>query len=154
MKPSGLLVLFTLTFSGFVFSGVDNVNSLSAKDEQQFKDKINEVKTTGLKPTDDNIYNICFASSMLLINAANDAVSGQYIGDKWIGELLLINHSEYRDIVKILIKTDSVIEIKNNPEYFNKNFQMKCRASPEEYIKNYKNIFRVKMTKEDIDNQW
>ncbi|HGU6444848.1 TPA: hypothetical protein ACNABU_005621 [Citrobacter amalonaticus] len=154
MKPSGLLVLFTLTFSGFVFSGVDNVNSLAAQDEQQFKDKINEVKTTGLKPTDDNIYNICFASSMLLINAANDAVSGQYIGDKWIGELLLINHSEYRDIVKSLIKTDSVIEIKNNPEYFNKNFQMKCRASLEEYIKNYKNIFRVKMTKEDIDNQW
>ena len=46
MKPSGLLVLFTLTFSGFVFSGVDNVNSLSSQDEQQFKDKINEVKTT------------------------------------------------------------------------------------------------------------
>lgn len=154
MKPSGLLVLLTLIFSNFAFSSVNSDSSMSIQDEKQFRDKIKEVKTIGLKPTDENIYNICFASSMLLINAANDAVSGQYIGDKWIGELLLINHNEYRNIVKGLIKTDSVMGIKNNPEYFNKNFQMKCRASPEEYIKNYNNIFRVKMTKEDIDNQW
>ncbi|QPO98277.1 hypothetical protein GVI61_17815 [Citrobacter freundii] len=154
MKPSGLLVLLTLIFSNFAFSSVNSDSSMSIQDEKQFRDKIKEVKTIGLKPTDENIYNICFASSMLLINAANDAVSGQYIGDKWIGELLLINHNEYRNIVKSLIKTDSVMGIKNNQEYFNKNFQMKCRASPEEYIKNYNNIFRVKMTKEDIDNQW
>lgn len=154
MKPSGLLVLLTLIFSNFAFSSVNSDSSMSIQDEKQFRDKIKEVKTIGLKPTDENIYNICFASSMLLINAANDADSGQYIGDKWIGELLLINHNEYRNIVKSLIKTDSVMGIKNNPEHFNKNFQMKCRASPEEYIKNYNNIFRVKMTKEDIDNQW
>ncbi|EAR4440483.1 hypothetical protein Q6Y84_001071 [Salmonella enterica] len=113
-----------------------------------------EVKNTGLKPTDENIYNICFASSMLLVNAANDAVSGQFVGDKWIGDLLLISHDEYRNIVKKLIKTGGVMEIKNNPEYFDKNFQMNCRASPEEYIKNYNNIFRLKLTKEDLKNQW
>lgn len=154
MKPSGLLVLLTLIFSNFAFSGVNSVSSLSVTDEQQFKDKIKEVKEIGLKPTDENIYNICFASSMLLVNAANDAVSGQYAGDKWIGDLLLINHDEYRTIVKKLIKAGGAMEIKNNPEYFDKNFQMNCRASPEEYIKNYNNIFRLKITNEDLKNQW
>ncbi|CAH3761524.1 hypothetical protein V6E05_10000 [Citrobacter freundii] len=154
MKPSGLLILLTLIFSNFAFSGVNSISSLSVTDEQQFNEKIKEVKNTGLKPTDENIYNICFASSMLLVNAANDAVSGQFVGDKWIGDLLLISHDEYRNIVKKLIKTGGVMEIKNNPEYFDKNFQMNCRASPEEYIKNYNNIFRLKLTKEDLKNQW
>lgn len=112
MKPSGLLILLTLIFSNFAFSGVNSISSLSVTDEQQFNEKIKEVKNTGLKPTDENIYNICFASSMLLVNAANDAVSGQFVGDKWIGDLLLISHDEYRNIVKKLIKTGGVMEIK------------------------------------------
>ncbi|HCB2263441.1 TPA: hypothetical protein MYR33_003378, partial [Citrobacter freundii] len=112
MKPSGLLILLTLIFSNFAFSGVNSISSLSVTDEQQFNEKIKEVKNTGLKPTDENIYNICFASSMLLVNAAYDAVSGQFVGDKWIGDLLLISHDEYRNIVKKLIKTGGVMEIK------------------------------------------
>lgn len=146
--------MLTLIFSNIAFSSVNSASSLSVQDEQQFKDKIKEVKTIGLKPTDENIYNICLASSMLILNAANDAISGQYVGDKWIGDLLLISHDEYRIIVNKLIKTGGVMEIKNNPEYFDKNFQMKCRASPEEYIKNYNNIFRLKLTNEDLKNQW
>jgi hypothetical protein len=53
-----------------------------------------------------------------LINAANDAISGQYSGDHMIGELLLIPHDEYKDIVKELIKNDKVLEIKKRCELF------------------------------------
>lgn len=150
---STLLALFTLFFFNISTSVAAEVDTPSANDKQQFEDKVNEIRSTGLKPTDVNIYNLCFASSLLLINAANDAISGQYSGDTDIGGLLLIDHNEYRDIVKGLIKTGGVIDIKNNPEAFDKSFQMKCRASPEQYIKNYKGIFRVEMTEEDIKNQ-
>lgn len=154
MKPSLLLAILTLFFTNFVYSETTGVDGLSLQDKKQFEDKVNEVKNTGLKPTDQNIYNMCFASSILLVNAANDAVNGQYAGDRGLGELLLINHEEYRNIVKGLVKTGGVMEIKNNPDHFDKVFQMKCRASPEEYIKNYKDIFRLKMTDEDLKNQW
>lgn len=141
---STLLAILTLFFLNTSVSVAAGVDTPSANDKKQFEDKVNEIRSTGLKPTDENIYNMCFASSLLLINAANDAVSGQYSGDKDLGELLLIDHNEYRDIVKGLVKTGGVMDIKNNPDAFDESFQMKCRASPEEYIKNYKNIFRVK----------
>ncbi|MEE7045095.1 hypothetical protein Q0S22_03280 [Escherichia coli O93:H19] len=128
--------------------------SASSQEQDEFNRILNEIKTTGIKPTDSNIYNICFASSMLLTNAANDAMSGQYVGDRMLGEVLLVSHDEYKDIVKALIKSDAVNDIRRDPDSFDKNFQMKCRASPESYIKNYKKIFRLKMTESDLKNQW
>lgn len=127
---------------------------LPTNDQEEYSMMLNEIKKSGLKPTDLNIYNMCFASSLLIINAANDAVSGQYSGDHMIGDILLIPHDEYRMIVKELIKNDAVEGIKRNTEYFDKNFQMKCRASPEVYIKKYKDIFRLKMTEDDLKKQW
>lgn len=151
-----LLRNIVLTYFLFLFSMAYSFGEevFSPQEQAEYNERLNEIKTTGIKPTDSNIYNMCFASSLLLINAANDAISGQYSGDRMIGALLLISHDEYRTIVKELIKNDKVIEIKRDINYFDKDFQMKCRASPEVYIKKYKNIFRVKMTENDLKNQW
>lgn len=127
---------------------------LSQQDQDEYNQMLNEIRTTGIKPTDSNIYNMCAASSLLITNAANDAMSGQYSGDRMIGDVLLISHDEYRDMVKELIKSNAVIDIKKDPDSFDANFQMKCRASPETYIKKYNDIFRLKMTESDLKNQW
>lgn len=145
-----IFAFLALLFTGSAISS----ENISEQDMRELNSKINEIKTKGLKPTDENIYNICVVSSMLIINAANDAVSGQYVGDKHIGGLLLISHDEYRDIVKELIKSDAVPGIVSNTDGFDRTFQMKCRASPDKYIKKYKDIFRLKLTSKDQKEQW
>lgn len=82
MKLSGLLIFSALVSSNLVFSGVNSINSLSVTDEQQFNEEIREVKNIGLRPTDENVYSIYFASSMLFVNAVDNAVSDQFVGDE------------------------------------------------------------------------
>lgn len=141
MKLNFLTFILLSSFSTCVISEERGLG-LTHEQSSEMNEIIKEIKANGIKPTDSNIFNICYASSLLILNAANDAVSGVYDGDRGIGEVLLIPHDEYKDIVRELVKSDSVYEIRENPEKFDSDFQMKCRASPDIYVKKYKHIFR------------
>lgn len=153
MKIRALTIFLLFIASPFAISE-DSVPGLTPSQSTEMKAMINEIKQKGLKPTDSNIYNICYASSLIMVNAAKDAVSGTYDGDRGIGEVLLIPHSEYRDMVKELIKSDAVFGINENPDNFDRVFQMRCRASPDVYIKKYKKIFRRELNESDKNSQW
>ncbi|HFI5644362.1 TPA: hypothetical protein ACGQVP_005445 [Raoultella planticola] len=153
MKRKILTIVLLFIVSPLAISE-DLVPGLTQEQSSEMKAIINEINQKGLKPTDSNIYNICYASSLIMINAAKDAASGTYDGDRGIGEILLIPHDEYRDMVKELIKSDAVFGINENSDNFDRNFQMKCRASPDIYIKKYKKIFRRELNESDKNNQW
>ncbi|MEM0606388.1 hypothetical protein AAFL38_28130 [Klebsiella grimontii] len=153
MKRRILSVILLFIASPFAISE-DLVPGLTQEQSAEMNEIINEINQNGLKPTDSNIYNICYASSLLMVNAAKDAASGTYNGDLALGRVLLIPHDEYRAMVKELIKSDAVFGINKNPDDFDRDFQMKCRASPDIYIKKYNKIFRRKMNEADKNNQW
>lgn len=151
MKLRILTIFLFFIASPFAISE-DSVPGLTPDQSTEMKAMINEINQKGIKPTDSNIYNICYVSSLIMVNAAKDAVSGTYDGDRGIGDILLIPHGEYRDMVKELIRNDAVFGINENPENFDGVFQMKCRASPEIYIKKYKKIFRRELNESDANN--
>lgn len=146
-----IVLLFIVSFSAIA---ANPKAGLTQEQTLEMNGVINEIRGKGLKPTDSNIFNICYSSSLLLVNASKDAVSGTYDGDRVIGEVLLIRHEEYREMVKELVRSDAVFNINKNPDDFERVFQMKCRANPETYIKKYKQIFRRQLTESDKKNQW
>lgn len=153
MKLRILTIFLFFIASPFAISE-DSVPGLTPGQSTEMKAMINEINQKGLKPTDSNIYNLCYASSIIMVNAAKDAASGTYVGDRGIGDVLLISHGEYRDMVKELVRSDAVFGINENPDNFDRVFQMKCRSSPEIYIKKYKKIFRRELNESDESNQW